>query len=44
VIILSLDETEDKGSIEEDTWSFGSETSNSSDPDFKTRKGRGRSK
>ena len=53
VIMLSSDETEGdemvghghgKGFAEEDTWSSGSETSNSSDPDFKPRKGRGRNK
>ena len=51
--MLSSDETEGdemvgnghgKGSAEEDTWSSGSETSSSSDPDFKPRKGRGRNK
>ena len=52
VIMLSSDEAEDdemvgkhgKGSEGEDTWSSGSETNNSSDPDFKPRRGRGRSK
>uniref|UniRef100_A0A7C9DLF8 Uncharacterized protein n=1 Tax=Opuntia streptacantha TaxID=393608 RepID=A0A7C9DLF8_OPUST len=50
LIVLSSDEAEDaeivskhgKGSEEEeDTWSSGSETNNSSDPDFKRRRGRG---
>ena len=50
VIVLSSDEAEGdeimskhgKGSEEEeDTWSSGSETNNSSDPDFKPRRGRG---
>ena len=51
VVVLSSDEAEDeeivskpsKGSEEEeeDTWSSGSETNNSSDPDFKPRRGRG---
>jgi len=52
VIVLSSDEVEDdemvgnhgKGSEEEDTWSFGLKTNNSSDPNFKPREGRGRNK
>ena len=48
MIMLSSDETDDgnlnKGSTEEDTWSFRSKTSNSSDPDFTQRKRRGRKK
>jgi len=52
VIVLSSGETEDdemmgehgKSLEEEDTWSSGSETNNSSDPDFKPRRGRGRNK
>jgi len=53
VIMLSSDETEGddmvgngdgKGSAQEDTWSSELETSNSSDPDFKPRRGRGRNK
>jgi len=47
VLMLSSDESESshgKGSIEEDTWSSGLETNNSSDHDYKSRKGRGRNK
>jgi len=45
--MLSSDESKGshgKGSVEEDTWSSGSETNNSSDPDYKPRNGRGRNK
>ena len=51
VIVLSSDEAEDEEIVskpskgyeeeKEDTWSFGFETNNSSDPDFKPRRGRG---
>jgi len=44
VIMLSSDESEGshgKGSVEEGTWSSGSEMNNSSDPDYKPGKGRG---
>jgi len=47
VIMISSDESEGshgKGSVEEDTWSSGSKTNNTSDPDYKPRKGRGRNK
>jgi len=47
VIMLSSDELEGsygKGSVEEDTWSSGPETNNSSDPDYKPRKERGGNK
>ena len=47
VIMLSSDESEgshNQGSIEESTWSSGSKTNNSSDLDYKPRKGQGGNK
>ena len=52
VIMLSTNETEGdemvdnqgKGFIEEDTWSSGPKSSNSSDPHFEPRRERGRNR
>ena len=47
VIMLSSDESKGsygQGSVEEDMWSSGLRTNNSSDLDYKPRKGRGGNK
>jgi len=52
IFMLSSNDTEGndivanqgQGSIEEDTWSSGIETSNSNDPDFEPSRRRGRNK